>query len=41
MQIMTKYLSKEVCMIFDSYILNMVMLRVSIYDSGSNPLGWN
>lgn len=40
MQIITKYPSKEVCMIIDSHIMNMVVLRTSVY-GGGNPLGWN
>ena len=40
MQIITKYPSKEVCMIIDSHIVNAVVLRTSIY-GGGNPLGWN
>lgn len=39
MQIITKYPSKEVCMIIDSHIMNMVVLRTSVY-GGGNPLSW-
>ena len=40
MQIITKYPSKEVCMIIDSHIVNAVVLRTGIY-GGGNPLSWN